>query len=1514
MEQYREKIQSISEPTFKKIQAVAANFVAHLPKTQLDRLWNNLERGTALLESHEEMCVYLRAFGNMHEAKLVDAISKLPAALINNPFEIVDWGCGQGIGTMCLLDRLNNQGLINNVKNIILIEPGRAALERAELHVTAYLDDHTKINTICDFFENIDVEKISSERGYPVIHIFSNILDVSAIDLKKLSQLVDDAVHSDNYLLCVGPRNPTNHRLDAFFNYFDTTLIKRVYEFESYNFGYQQKWTYKAKVYKLEPSDNGHLINIAFYPSVQFQAAYELDIIRESRKKDKTGFTNKWVYFEVAAPFDLGASVYDDVHPILAVLNNLIVRGLPTRANIYIEEVFSNSFTLTKKRVNYGEISYSGIHDLDLSKFTDLVNTSFDNDLAFSENDKQLAQFIFTPISIARFQKVLIEAVITGQLNLGKEKWILLVEENDVPFANIALQDFKNQWYHLTALSDEYYNYRLPDIELHVISNKLFIDSPIQQSQNVYLDIPSHISNLRYDLVVTQASFKTDKTPIDSFSKFKCYNNCYFNIKSISKPKGNRVVYTSSLIKYKALVEKTNEGIYIENTQVVPHLEYFLQQVFRKNNFRPGQLPIMDRAMRKLPVIGLLPTGGGKSLTYQLTAMLQPGVTMIIDPLKSLMKDQYDGLISNGIDSCAFLNSTQSAPERASVENKLESSELLMIFLSPERLSIASFRERLKKMHDFNVYFSYGVIDEVHCVSEWGHDFRFSYLHLGRNLYNYVRAKDGEISLFGLTATASFDVLADVERELSGTSSFSIDADAIVRYENTNRLELQYKIERVQAKFDIDNFYDQGKLMAAELPKALNINNHWPQFEAKRDYLAQYIQDVPKYVRKLQETASIEKIRNSYMERQNAEILPDTNLSVDMPELYFATNESYQQAGIIFCPHVKKTPLSVEVNKGFLNDQTKASIGSFSGADDDHKSMQNLEDFRDNKLPIMVATKAFGMGIDKPNVRFTVNMNYSSSLEAFVQEAGRAGRDRKIALSTILVSDYKLSKITSNVPFTHKIIPIIRNKWFHHTDLIKILDHYDIKISDEYILTATPNSDIVRLHCSKDNQMFSFGNCNTACSVFPSCRLKNVTNDTKGWKTEKELIAELDSQNIKIAKKHFQYLNADYQAVMFFFYQSFKGEMVEKTYMFRLLNEIPVEYVLGVDNISHPGFLTPLINTPSDKEITIYVPYIPDKDVPDDLTDDTKVNRESDLAKTIYRMCSIEMVKDFTQDYANRKFRIIAVRKSDGEYYAGLEKFLLRYYTPDRAQLEIGKAKEKEVSSNIDNSITIEIYRCLSYLTDFIYDKISEKRKRAIDDMRDFCMEGLSEEHSWIDNNEALKDFIFYYFNSKYAKATYIAPNEEDYSLVNDTEGGKKSDVSILEKYLKVIDDNIVGPGGTPLDNVRHLYGAVRIISRSLTDNNPTLALLEAFCLSYLPNANNENLKNLFIQRYSDGMINMSRRTTPEIFWEMFERYNKIVSVYIDSDSFDVLVTETTFLLHSDKLTEITNKYLSTNE
>lgn len=1501
MTDYGSKIASLSSPTFDEIRRIAIAEISHFSDEEHTHHYNQLKRGTALLETHEQLCAYLRSFGKMHKEKLLDSIRKLPRELLNHPFEVIDWGCGQAIGTVNLFDYLNTQGKGVNIKKVTLIEPSKVALERASIHLAPYLSNSDDLVTMSSFFEAIEPEQISSNSGLPVVHIFSNILDIEQIDLKHLSQLIDKSVQTENYILCVGPLNPTNQRIDAFFSYFDSRLIEILYQFQTSHFGPQYKWTYKSKIYKLNFNDKGNLIPIEYYPPVQFHSAYELDAIRDARKALRMEFPNTWTHFEVVAPFDLGASVYDDVHPVLAIAHNLIVRGLPTKSTVFIEEAFGKAFGDTYKEVTYGEIKYKSTRELRFQELLNFYNSSLDVASDIPEDLIEEVQMLLSPIAIARFQKVLVESIITKHLDIQKENWKVLVQEEDVPFAALAIEDFKQLFNNLIALTREYQNFKLPEIELSIITANQFKDSPLHGDANTYLELPQGLKNQTFDLVVTQSLFKTISSAIDEFSKYKANNNCYFNIRNCKLIRSERVVYTSSLLKYQNLVEKSSQGIFSDMPEVKANLTYFLQLLFRKEAFRPGQLPILDRALQNLPVIGLLPTGGGKSLTYQIAALLQPGVTMVIDPLKSLMKDQYDGLINSGIDYCAFINSTLNSSEKKERENQLESSQLLIVFLSPERLSIASFRERLKNMHEYNVYFSYGVIDEVHCVSEWGHDFRFSYLHLGRNLYNYVKSKEGVISLFGLTATASFDVLADVERELSGNGAFTLDADVIVRHENTNRLELQYKIERVPVEFSEDSFYDQYNQMPSHLPKALNITNHWPQFDSKGEYLRNYISKIPGYINELQTFQSIQHIKQEFTERQNNEEGTEAELNIPMPDDFYKLQSEYNQAGIVFCPHVRKTGLSVQVNSEKIREELVPAVGSFTGADDDNTSMQNLENFRENKLPLMVATKAFGMGIDKPNVRFTVNMNYSSSLEAFVQEAGRAGRDRKMAIATILVSDYKLAKVDRSMELSYPAA-VIKNKWFHAKDLEYIIDELNLSIPSEKILYASPDNDVVKLYCPKDNRMFGFGKCSTDCNAFNTCNLRKVTPETKGWKTEIELLSKIRAQNLQVSKKNFQYLNADYQSVMYFFNESFKGDFIERKYMNRLLNTIQVKLTKDEfgEHESEKGFLSTLYNSEINEHLIVKVPYNNDN--------------YTDLSKAIYRMCCIELIDDFTQDYVENEFRIVTIRKKEGGYYQGLHNFLLRYYKAERASHELKKVHDIQLPNDEDPELIKEIYRCLSYLTEFVYDKISEKRKRAIDDMRNFCIEGMRNNESWLQLNENLKDFIFFYFNSKYAKSDYVADNGEPFSLVEDTEGGKKSSEHILIKYLRVIEDDVVGVG-TPLDNIKHLYGAVRLISRSLTDSNPSLALLEAFCLVYLGFKNNDSLKGQFQTRYFEGMIEMSNRMKEQTeFWEIFNEYNVLLEPYMSRENIKEITKETTLLIHGNLLNEITSKYLEDYE
>ena len=297
----------------------------------------------------------------------------------------------------------------------------------------------------------------------------------------------------------------------------------------------------------------------------------------------------------------------------------------------------------------------------------------------------------------------------------------------------------------------------------------------------------------------------------------------------------------------------------------------------------------------------------------------------------------------------------------------------------------------------------------------------------------------------------------------------------------------------------------------------------------------------------------------------------------------------------------------------------------------------------------------------------------------------------------------------------------------------------------------------------------------------------------------------------------------------------------------------------------------------------------------------------ADIAKAIYRMCCVGIIEDYTQDYNRNQFRIVSRKKAKGSYYKELESYLKRYYTEERAKEEI----EKEVKGNDD-----EIHNCLKYLTHFIYDKIAVKRKRALDDMFSFCVHGVDESRDWKAINEDLKDDLFFYFNSKYARRGYVTESNKNYSLIDETDEGKISSPEILFKYMKVVDNEWIAKnseaGSTQIDNAKHLYGAVRLIRRSLTDQNPAIDLLGCFCLMFLGTNNNRVLQDELEEFYVSGMLEFFKRSNRQNFWkEIFDKFNNDPNVSnFFRDTGGLLKSLAALEIHKLELSKIKNKYI----
>ena len=330
-------------------------------------------------------------------------------------------------------------------------------------------------------------------------------------------------------------------------------------------------------------------------------------------------------------------------------------------------------------------------------------------------------------------------------------------------------------------------------------------------------------------------------------------------------------------------------------TTTIDEARAALRQHFGYPDFRPGQSQAVESVLQAQDTLVVLPTGGGKSICYQVPALLLPHLTVVISPLISLMKDQVDALTRRGLPA-TFVNSSLPASQVADRLARVQRGEFKLLYVAPERFDFGSTAERLKGLG-----VSLLAVDEAHCISEWGHDFRPSYLRIAQ-----VRERLGWPPVVALTATATPHVRADIVRQLRLDHAKTI----ITGFDRRN---LRYHVISTRTEPDKD---------AA---------------------LVRVLRDTP-------------------------------GLAV----VYASTRRA------------------VERITNILNDARVAAVAYHAGLDDAHR--REVQDaFMKERVRVIVATNAFGMGIDKPNVRLVVHYAMPGTLEAYYQEAGRAGRDGALA-------------------------------------------------------------------------------------------------------------------------------------------------------------------------------------------------------------------------------------------------------------------------------------------------------------------------------------------------------------------------------------------------------------------------------------------------------------------------------------------------------------------------------------
>ncbi|MGU3179932.1 DNA helicase RecQ [Enterococcus faecium] len=326
-----------------------------------------------------------------------------------------------------------------------------------------------------------------------------------------------------------------------------------------------------------------------------------------------------------------------------------------------------------------------------------------------------------------------------------------------------------------------------------------------------------------------------------------------------------------------------------------------LKQYFGYDEFRPGQKEIIQKVIDQENVLGIMPTGSGKSICYQLPALLLDGLTVVVSPLISLMKDQVDAANQLGIPA-TFINSSLDGYETARRFQKIDRQQYRLLYITPERFIMPDFIQAMKR---WNVRMI--AIDEAHCISQWGHDFRPSYLQMA----NQLDQLPNRPVIVALTATATVQVAADIKR--------------LLKIPENNHIQTGF--ERENLRFQV--IKDQKK----------------------EQYLIEYL-----------------KINKN-------------------------------QSGIIYASTRKEVDRLYHLLKKF-----DFSVGRYHGGLNENERTEMQEAFLYDRLQLIVATNAFGMGINKSNVRFVIHYQIPGSLEAYYQEAGRAGRDGLSSEAILLFS------------------------------------------------------------------------------------------------------------------------------------------------------------------------------------------------------------------------------------------------------------------------------------------------------------------------------------------------------------------------------------------------------------------------------------------------------------------------------------------------------------------------------
>lgn len=605
----------------------------------------------------------------------------------------------------------------------------------------------------------------------------------------------------------------------------------------------------------------------------------------------------------------------DIVRDVLLEASSVTVIRIPTSAIAEEGEALKNKFLKIKECLVNAEASIKPFEDFLTNKVYAAKNITHDL------------------VAISRMQRVLSELVYSGQLSAKKRLWTIEIT-SDFPasfdWPKLAMEDFFYTLDALFTLSRE--PSKIPEFKI--------IESGDDKGE-------------KPDIKLDLALFKRfDESCLDPGVVY--IRNDFVQSRSVIANKIETAARLDHSNAARAIGSDKEVNVFGQDAEhALLKLAY---QIFSYKRFNPGQIDIIRTHFSFEAALGLLPTGAGKSFCFQLSTVLRRGCSLVVCPITALVRDHVAELEGFGFKGrAAYISAEVKSERRSQILGKLKQGRLRFLFVSPEQLQREEFRSLIRDVTEAGLLSS-TVVDEVHCLSEWGHDFRTSYLTLGQTLRNFAQ----NVPSLCLTATASERVLKNIAIEMN------IPDEAICYHMDNSREELNFKVERTK--------YARGDLRKLVRKSAQ---------DGLADNLNPFIIFTPHRTNDYGCSVIINDIRR---------ILVDQKVALFCGEM----------------PNPEKTTWSLENEPNHLPEM---SWGLFDKLPPEERfgfykaEVQRL--FKQNKIAGICATKSFGMGVNKTNVRMTVHLGCPTSMEALYQEGGRAGRDKQPADCIVIFTPEK---------------------------------------------------------------------------------------------------------------------------------------------------------------------------------------------------------------------------------------------------------------------------------------------------------------------------------------------------------------------------------------------------------------------------------------------------------------------------------------------------------------------------